>query len=102
MQELQAILLACWSIVTGVLIVLLVYRAVLSSKEDDHIFIDSPEQHHFQMAGAKPATTHHREQQEVVAKIARLTNPILALTVTSAVLLLAGLGVWAYQGMRTF
>jgi hypothetical protein len=100
MEELRVTLFAAWGVVTAVLIVLLLYRSALSSKEDDQIFIDTPEQHHFQMAGAKPATAHYREQQEVIAKIARLTKPILALAVTSAVLLLAGLGIWAFQGLQ--
>lgn len=97
MEELRLILLVSWGIVTAVLIVLLMYRSTLSSKEDDQIFVDSPDQHHFQMAGAKSASALHIEQQVIVAKIARLTKPILALSVTSAVLLLAGLGVWALQ-----
>lgn len=102
MEELRLILLAAWGVVTCVLAVLLMYRSTLSSKEDDQIFIDSPEQHHFQMYGAKPATAHFREQQEIVAKISRLTKPILALAVTSGVLLLATLGLWAFQGMKNF
>jgi len=102
MQEVSMILLASWGVVTAVLVVLLIYRSTLSSQEADQIFIDSPTQHHFQMAGAKAPTTSHQEQQEIVAKIARLTKPILALAVTSAVLLLAGLGVWVVQGIRSF
>lgn len=102
MQELTIILLASWGVVTGVLVVLLIYRSTLSSKEDDQIYIDSPEQHHFQMAGGKPATAHFREQQEIVAKISRLAKPILALSLTSAALLLFGLGAWALQGLKNF
>jgi hypothetical protein len=102
MEELRLILLAVWVVVTSVLVVLLFYRSTLSSKEDDQIFIDTPEQHHFQMYGAKPANAHYREQQEIVAKISRLTKPILALSVSSAVLLLATLGLWAFQGMKNF
>lgn len=100
MPELQAILLTSWGVVTAVLIVLLVYRSTLSSREDDQIFIDSPEQHHFQMAGAETASTHFKEQQEILAKISRLTKPILGLALTSAVLIVASLGVWAYHGLR--
>lgn len=98
MEELRLILLVSWGIVTAVLVVLLMYRSTLSSKEDDQIFVDSPDQHHFQMAGAKSANALHMEQQEILAKIARLTKPILALSVTSAVLLLAGLSVWVMRG----
>jgi beta-lactamase regulating signal transducer with metallopeptidase domain len=90
MEELQVILLTSWGLITAVLIVLLIYRATLSSKEDDQIFIDVAEQHHFQ------------EQQVIIAKMSRLTKPILALAVTSAVLLLASAGLWVYGGLRTF
>jgi beta-lactamase regulating signal transducer with metallopeptidase domain len=90
MEELQVILLTSWGLITAVLIVLLIYRATLSSKEDDQIFIDVAEQHHFQ------------EQQVIIAKMSRLTKPILALAVTSAILLLTSAGLWVYGGLRTF
>lgn len=98
MPALQAVLVASWGVVTAVLIVLLIYRSTLSSREEDQIFIDSPEQHHFQMAGGESPSTHYQEQQAIVARISRLTKPILALAVASAVLILASLGVWAFQG----
>lgn len=100
MPELQAILLTSWGAITAALIVLLVYRSVLSSREDDQIFIDTPQQHHFQMVGGEAPTAHYQEQQAILAKVSRLTKPILALAVTSAVLMVAGLGVWFYQGLR--
>jgi hypothetical protein len=99
MPQLQAILLISWGVVTAVLIVLLVYRSILSSREDAQIFIDSPSQHHFQFVGGQPASVHFQEQQEITAKISRLTKPILALSAASAVLILAGLSVWAYRGL---
>lgn len=100
MPALQVILVTSWGVVTAVLVVLLIYRSTLSSREEAQIFIDIPEQHHFHLAGAEQPSDHYREQQEIVAKIARLTKPILALAVTSALLILASLGVWAYQGLR--
>lgn len=100
MPTLQAILVTCWGVVTAVLILLLIYRSTLSSREEDQIFIDTPEQHHFQLAGAQAPTTHYQVQQEILAKISRLTKPILALSVAWAVLLVASLGVWVYHGLR--
>ena len=101
MEALRISLLASWGVVTTVLVVLLFYRSTLSSKEDNEIFIDSPTQHHFQMSGAKAPTARHQEQQEIAAKISRLAKPILALAVLSAALLLAGLGVWVVQGIKS-
>ena len=84
------LLMISWSVITLVLVVLVVYRGTLSSKEDDQIFIDAAEQHHYQ------------EQLVIIARISRLTRPIIALAVVSGVLLLASAGVWIYQGYRSF
>jgi hypothetical protein len=83
-------LLGIWGLVTVVLIVLLIYRVTLASKEDDQIFIDDAEQHHY------------KEQQELLAKLSRLRGPIIALTAISAALLLTTAGLWIYQGLKSF
>ena len=83
-------LMISWGVITAVLVVLVVYRATLSSKEDDQIFIDAAEQHHYQ------------EQLVIIARITRLTKPIIALAVASGALLLASAGVWIYQGFKSF
>jgi hypothetical protein len=75
-----------WAVITLVLIVLVIYRATLASREDDQIFIDAAEQHHYQ------------EQQAVIARLSRLSRPIVALAVLSGALLLASAGVWIYRG----
>jgi hypothetical protein len=83
-------LMISWVVITVVLVVLVVYRGTLSSKEDDQIFIDASEQHHYQ------------EQLVIIARISRLTGPIVALAVVSGALLLASAGVWIYQGFKSF
>jgi hypothetical protein len=82
--------MSSWGVITVVLVVLVVYRGTLSSKEDDQIFIDAAEQHHYQ------------EQLVIIARISRLTKPIIALSVVSGVLLLASVGVWIYQAFLSF
>lgn len=84
------LLMISWGVITSVLVVLVVYRATLSSREDDQIFIDAAEQHHY------------REQVEIIDRISRLTKPIIALAILSGVLLLASAGVWIYQGFKSF
>lgn len=84
------LLMIAWGVITVFLVVLVVYRGTLSSKEDDQIFIDAAEQHHFQ------------EQQAIIARISRLTKPIIALAVVSGALLLASAGVWIYRGLKSF
>jgi hypothetical protein len=83
-------LMISWGVITSVLVVLVIYRGTLSSKEDDQIFIDAAEQHHYQ------------EQLVIIGRISRLTKPIIALAVLSGVLLLARAGVWIYQGFKSF
>jgi hypothetical protein len=84
------LLMISWGVITVVLVVLVVYRGTLSSKEDDQIFIDAAEQHHYQ------------EQLVIIDRISRLTRPIIALAVLSGALLLASVGVWVYQAFKSF
>jgi hypothetical protein len=83
-------LMISWGVITVVLVVLVVYRGTLSSKEDDQIFIDAAEQHHYQ------------EQLVIIDRISRLTRPIIALSVMSGALRLASVGVWIYQAFKSF
>ena len=79
-----------WGVITVVLVALVVYRGMLSSREDDQIFIDAAEQHHY------------KEQVAIIERMSRLTKPIIALAVLSGVLLLASAGIWIYQGLMSF
>jgi hypothetical protein len=83
-------LFGVWGGVTVVLIVLLIYRVTLASKEDDQIFIDAAEQHHYQ------------DQQELIARMTRLRRPIIALTAISAALFLTTAGLAIYKGLKGF
>jgi len=79
-----------WGVITAVLAILVIYRGTLSSREDDQIFIDAAEQHHY------------REQQDIIARISSLTRPIIALAVVSGALLIATASVWLYRGFKSF
>ena len=81
-------LLIVWGVVTAVFLVLIIWRTVLSSHEDDQIFIDASEEH---MA---------RAQRELVAKINKLSAPILTSGITSGVLLLVIAGLFVYHGLK--
>jgi len=83
-------LMILWGIVTAALAIVVIYRGTLSVKEDDQIFIDPAEQHHY------------KEQQVIIAKVSRLKMPIIALSVISGVLLLTSAGIWVYRGLVNF
>jgi hypothetical protein len=85
-----AYLVLSWGVVTALLVILVVYRVTLSSREDDQIIISKAEAH---IAA---------EQREIVSRITQLSRPIFALSVASGVLLVATAGVWIYEGLRSF
>ena len=81
-------LLIAWGVVTAVFVILFIWRSVLSSHEDDQIFLDAAEEH---MA---------REQRELVAKITALSRPLMISGVLSGALLLIAGGLWIYEGLK--
>jgi len=83
-------LLVAWGIVTAIFLLLIAWRSVLSSHEDDQIFLDAAEDH---MA---------REQRELVGKINSLSKPIMASGSLAGVLLLVIAGIFVYQGLKNF
>ena len=83
-------LLVVWGIITAVFLALVAWRSVLSSHEDDQIFLDAAEEH---MA---------REQRELVRRINQLSRPLLASGITSGVLLLLIAGMFVYHGLKNF
>jgi hypothetical protein len=81
-------LLIAWGIITAIFVILFIWRSVLTSHEDDQIFLDAAEEH---MA---------REQRELVVKITKLSRPLLISGVLSGALLLLAGGLWIYQGLK--
>jgi len=83
-------LLIVWGVVTAIFIILVAWRGVLASHEDDQIFLDKAED------------LMEREQRELVAKINKLSKPILTSGITSGVLLLVIAGLFVYHGLKNF
>ncbi len=81
-------LLIAWGVVTAIFIVLFIWRSVLSSHEDDQIFLDAAEEH---MA---------REQRELVEKINALSRPLMGTGILAGVLLLVIAGMWLKEGLK--
>lgn len=83
-------LLVAWGIVTAVLVIALIYRGTLETREEDQIFLDS--------AGDAMAS----EQRAIVARIQKLSRPITALVVLSGSLLAVTAGLWLWQAFKNF
>lgn len=82
-----AYLLVAWGLITIVLVALLVYRATLSTKEDDQLYLNKAE---VDMMGT--------DQAILIARLNRLSKPIFALAILSGILLLASASVWVWIG----
>ena len=83
-------LLITWGVVTAIFLMLIIWRSLLASHEDDQIFLDAAEEH---MA---------KEQRELVTKINKLSSPILTSGIMAGVLLLAIAGIFVYNGLKNF
>jgi hypothetical protein len=80
-------LLIVEGVLTGVAVLMFLYRGMLDMKEEDHIILDSAESHLV------------REQDAIRRKLAVLSRYLKVVTITWAVLLVAIVGVWIGQGL---
>ena len=78
-------LLILWAALTVVMIVLLIYKSTLSMHEDDQLFLDNAEAH---MA---------KEQEELIAKMNKITPWVRICGAGSALLLVVIAGMMMYQ-----
>ena len=82
-------LLVAWGILTGILIILLIYKSTLTMHEDDSIFLNETE------------SQMHKDQVEVLAKMKRLTPIVRVLGALSGVMILVIAGLFIYQGLTS-
>jgi hypothetical protein len=78
-------LMVIWITATVILVGLLIYRALLSMKEDDQIFLGAGEQ------------ALEQKQLALVGKVQQIGRYSLIMGIVSAVLLLVIAGLWTYQ-----
>jgi Tfp pilus assembly protein PilN len=81
-------LLVVWGVLTGVLIVLLIYRSTLAMHEDDQLFLDESESH------------MQKEQTALLKRLHTLQIPVRILFATSGLLILVIFGMWIWQGLN--
>jgi len=86
----MTMLLVAWGVMTGVLILLLIYRSTLTMHEDDQLFLGESESH------------MQAEQTELIARMNKLTPIVRLFAALSVVLIvfIAGYALW--QRMNEF
>jgi len=83
-------LLFAWGAVTTAFVVLMIYRSLITMREDDQLFLDAT-----QKAAAS-------EQAEIQNKLSRIRPYTKGLGWASACLAVGVVGVWIYQAMTRF
>ena len=81
-------LLVAWGILTGVLIILLIYRSTLTMHEDDSIFLHETE------------SQMHKDHTEVISKMQKITPIVKVLGALSGAMILIIAGLFIYQGLN--
>ncbi|HWP84333.1 MAG TPA: hypothetical protein VNN17_04045 [Terriglobia bacterium] len=82
-------MLVVWGVITGILVCLIIYRAILGVHEEDQLFLDRAE------------AALERENQEVLKRINRLDPIIRWVAIVSGTLFLIIGGIWLYRGLYT-
>jgi uncharacterized membrane protein YjfL (UPF0719 family) len=80
-------LLIAWGILTGILIILLIYRSTLTMHENDSIDLHETE------------SQMHKDQMEVLVKMKRITPIVKVLGALSGAMILVIAGLFIYQGL---
>lgn len=81
-------LLIVWGILTGILIILLIYKSTLTMHENDSIDLHETE------------SQMHKDQTEVLNKMNKLTPLVKVLGALSGVMLLVIAGLFIFQGLN--
>ena len=81
-------LLIVWGALTTVLIILLIYRGTLTMQEDDQLFLDDS------------ASAMAKDQQELMAKVNKITPVVKMLGAVSGVMILVIAGWAVYLGLN--
>jgi hypothetical protein len=86
-MSIMTVLLSVWGVLTGALIILLIYRGTLNMHEDDQLFLNDSE------------SQLQIEQTELMQRMNRITPMVRMLGAASALLVLVIAGLWIWQGV---
>jgi len=81
-------LLIVWGVLTGILVILLIYRGTLTMQEDEQLFLDDSHSH------------MEQEQIEVMRKLDKVTPFVKWLGAASGLLILVIAGLAIYQELN--
>ena len=82
-----------WGAITAVLLLLVMYRALVSNKEEDQLFLNTD----------NPAETHmEAEQRAVLLRLNKLGVYIKSLSFASGAILVVMAAIWIYRGISGF
>jgi len=81
-------LLVAWGVLTGILIVLLIYKSTLTMHEDDSIFLNDTE------------SQMQKDQTEVLSKMRKIAPIVKVLGALSGAMILVIAGLFIYQGLN--
>jgi cell division protein FtsL len=84
-MPLLSIMLIVWGVLTAILVIMLIYRSMLTMREDDQLFLDQSESH------------MEKEQQELIARVQKVTLPVQILGGISGLLLIIIAVMAVYQ-----
>jgi len=86
-SQLVISLLIAWAAVTGLLVVLIIYRSIVSMKREGQLFLDAGEAH------------LEAEQKEILRKLDQVAPYIKGLMALSGILIVILGTIWVYQGL---
>lgn len=85
-MEPMSVLLTIWAVLTTALVVVLIYRTVLTMHEDNQLFLDNAEAH------------LEKEQQQLVVRMNLLRPFVTVLSASSGLLVLVMAALWLWRG----
>ncbi len=81
-------MLTVWGVLTGVLVILLIYRGTLTMQEDDQLFLDDTK------------SQMQQDQAELIAKVNKINPFVKVLGAASGIMFLVMAGMFIYQGLN--